>query len=184
MRRLLLLALVGLFVGGCSSGEVFTFAEDDLCEWVSEDDVTSFVNEAYEKLGVEWDGTAVAVPAQGSLWDLSGDYCRWDLTGGGYVIARGLTPASFGTGVTDYSEAEDGDYYSLSGPVSGHPEFDDNIIVGNAAFGRLGFWLEGSDDVLGIEMSLIDGVSHNDWGQTTILFSVADSFLNKMGWTP
>jgi hypothetical protein len=53
MRRLLLLALVGLLVGGCSSGEVFTFADDDLCAWVSEDDVASFVSEAYLQSGAE-----------------------------------------------------------------------------------------------------------------------------------
>ena len=185
MRRLLLLALFGLFVGGCSSGEVFTFAEADLCAWVSEDDVASFVSAAYEKSGVEWDGTAVAVPPRESAWDLSGDYCQWEPTGGGYVIARGLASASFGRG---------------SGiAVSGYPEFDDNIIVGNAGFARYGFWVEGSDEVLGIEVSLPVGqpppprlslpgsdttASDEYWApQETMLFSVANSFLDTMGWT-
>ncbi len=76
MRHLLLL-LVVLWVAGCSfvsSGEVFSFADHDLCERVSEDEVASFVSEAYDKLGVEWDGSVVAVPPDGSAWDVSGDY--------------------------------------------------------------------------------------------------------------
>lgn len=187
MRRFLLLALAGILVGGCSSGEAFAFAKDDLCEWVSEDEVASFVSEAYEKSGVEWDGTAVTVPSQGSVWDMSGYYCQWEPTGGGYVIARGLASSSFGGEATEFPGTEGGDYDSLSGPVFGHPDFGDNIIVGNAAFGRYGFWLSGSDDALGIEMYLPMGVSDIDidWAQQeTMLFSLANRFLNKMGWTP
>lgn len=188
MRRLLLLGLVVLWVAGCSSGssgEAFSFTEDDLCEWVSEDDVASFVTEAYEKSGVEWDGTAVAVSPGGSTWDLSGDYCRWEPTGGGYVIARGVPSVHYGRAVTEFSEAGERVYRSLDGPVSGHPDLDDGVIVGNAAFGRYGFWMQGSDDALGIEMSLPDGVSDGDWAQQeTMLFSAANSFLHKMGWTP
>jgi hypothetical protein len=78
--------------------DVFTFAEDDLCEWVSEDEVTSFVRAAYDESGVEWDGTLTAVRQQGSAWDLGGSYCRWEPAGGGWVIARGLTQPTSGAG--------------------------------------------------------------------------------------
>jgi hypothetical protein len=186
VRRVVLLGLVGLLLSGCSSGDVFTFAEDDLCEWVSEDEVTSFVKKAYDKSGVEWAGSAVAVPHQGSAWDVPGVYCRWEPTGGGWVIARGLKPSSFGSGAVEFSEVGDEVLFPLGpGPVSGHPDFADNIIIANAAFGRLGFWLQDSDEALGLEAYLPDGVSDDDWAeQEKMLSVVANSFLKEMGWTP
>ncbi|MDH3539405.1 MAG: hypothetical protein OEP52_05370 [Acidimicrobiia bacterium] len=140
---------------------------------------------AYDESGVEWDGTLTAVRQQGSAWDLDGSYCRWEPAGGGWVIARGLTPAHFGGGTLDYSEADDPLRSPGYGPVSGHPDFADDVIVANAAFGRLGFWLQGSDEALGLEVHLPVGESDDDRASPERMLSdLANSFLNEMGWTP
>ena len=67
--------------------------------------------------------------------------------------------------------------------VSGHPGVPEGTIAANAAFGRYGFWLEGSDEVLGLEVSL-EGGDVTDWEQQEMmLFLIADGFLTEMGWT-
>jgi hypothetical protein len=171
--------------------DVFTFAEDNLCEWVSEEKVTSFVRSAYALSGFAWDGSVVAAAPEGSAWDLPGrDYCRWEPAGGGYVIARGLTPAQFG-GLVEYSEIADRSGVLLDA-VSGHPDIADGVIAASAAFGRYGFWLQGSDEVLGLEVVLMDsltspenGADGIDWlQQEKMLFHVANSFLRWMNWVP
>jgi hypothetical protein len=168
--------------GACSDEEQprFSFADNDLCEWVSETQVAEFVSEAYSRSGIEWDGSVSAVDPVGSAWaPPGGDYCRWEPTGGGHVIARGLTPSDFGP-VSDYSEW---DQESLMPAVSGHPGVPEGTIAANAAFGRYGFWLEGSDEVLGLEVSL-EGGDVTDWEQQEMmLFLIADGFLTEMGWT-
>lgn len=178
----------GLLIVACGDddegggAEVFRFADDDLCEWISEDEVTEFVREAYALSGIDWEGDVAAAEPSGSAWDLpGGDYCTWIPTGGGHVIARGLTPSQFSP-PNDYSEA---DYDAVThGSVSGHPDFPDGIIAAGAAFGRYGFWLEDSDEVLGLEV-LLDESDSGDWSQQEkMLFHIANSFLAEMGWAP
>ena len=58
----------------------FTFADDDLCEWVSEDEVAEFVAAEFE-----WDGTAVFEGAAADRYRSAGepedpDSCQWTLT--------------------------------------------------------------------------------------------------------
>jgi hypothetical protein len=176
MGRVALVFLAVLLVAGCSSGDAFTFAEDDLCEWVTEADVTSYVTEAFAESDMEWDARAVAVEPHGSTWDLPNDYCRWDLTGSGYVIARGLTPSAFSP-VLSWSEA-----------------FGDGIIAGGAAYGRHGFWLEGSDEALGLEVAFPEGSGLSGGSglppgsgrlsSSEDLFVVANGFLEEMRWAP
>ena len=186
MRRLI--AIVGLVVlvsvaGACSDDEqdVFSFADNDLCEWVSEAEVARFVGEAYSRSGIEWDGSVAAAEPFGSAWDLPGShYCRWEPTGGGYVIARSLAASQFGP-VFDYSVWDQG---TVLPAVSGHPGVADGIIAASAAFGRYGFWLEGSDEALGLEV-VLEGGDATSWGQQEeMLFLIANGFLAEMGWTP
>lgn len=161
--------------------EAFSFADDALCEWVSEAEVAEFVSEAYSRSGIEWERTVSAVDPVGSAWDLPGsDYCRWEPTGGGHVIARGLTTSDFGP-VIDYSEW---DQQSVLPTVSGHPGVPDGTIAASAAFGRYGFWLEGSNEVLGLEVVLEGGIPPNSEQQEEMLFVVANGFLTELGWTP
>ena len=183
MKRFFVVIAVAAMIsvaGACSDEEQtrFSFADNDLCEWVSETEVTRFVSEAYSGSGIEWDGSVSAVEPVGSAWDLPGtDYCRWETIEGGHVIARGLAPSDFGP-VSDYSEW---DQESMMPAVSGHPEVPEGIIAANAAFGRYGFWVERSDEALGLEV-VFDGV--DDWEQEEMmLFAIADSFLAEMGWT-
>jgi hypothetical protein len=167
---------------------VFTFAEDNLCGWVSEDEVTAFVRGAYAQAGVDWNGSVVAAVPEGSAWYLpSRDYCRWETTGGGYIIARGLNPSQFEDPI-EYSAIAH-EYGIGFGAVSGHPDLAEGVIAANAAFGRLGFWLQGSDEVLGLEVVLGgDGAAYDiEVGPAQsqrMLFHLANSFLREMNWVP
>jgi len=134
---------------------------------------------------VGWSGTVVGAAPTGSAWDLPGDdYCRWEPTGGGYIIARGLTPAQFGQLPREFSQAALSNGILLD-TVRGHPDVPDDVIAAHAAFGRYGFWLEGSEEVLGLEVLLADPADDVDWPeQEKMLFRVANSFLRDMNWVP
>ena len=163
---------------------VFTFAESDLCDRLSAEQVATFVRAGYSLVGVEWDGDAVAVAPAGSAWDLPGDYCRWDLTGGGYLIARGLDPSQFGRPIL-YSQMDEDDSLLSAGAVLGYPHAPAGFISANAAFGRYGFWLPGTDEALGLEMSLGGGWSDAGLGWARyerMLFYVASDLLAEIGW--
>ena len=180
MRWVVLMCLTALVAAGCSSGDVFTFAEDDLCDWVSEDEVTSFVRDAYAQSGIEWDGSVVAAEPGASAWDLpDSDYCQWEPSDGGHVIARGFPPSQFLGGIIEFPTLNE---TTPIGNYSEHPSVADYVIVGNAAFGRFGFWLEDSDEKLGLEVAFREGTTDEDW--ENMLFDVANSFLSEMGWIP
>ena len=176
VSAIVVLSVLALGAGACGDDddetEVFSFMTDDLCGWISEAEVAEFVREAYAQSGVDWNRGVAAAEPDGSAWDLPGrDYCRWVPTGGGYVIARGLDPSFFNH-------------------ESGHPDLADGVIAADAAFGRYGFWLEGTDEVLGLE-AVLEQVAEDplepdgiDWAQQQrMLFHIANSFLTEMGWT-
>ena len=197
VSAIVVLSVLALGAGACGDDddetEVFSFMTDDLCGWISEAEVAEFVREAYAQSGVEWNGGVAAAEPDGSAWDLPGrDYCRWVPTGGGYVIARGLDPSMFFDPVEEFSEIADevGSLGFAGFAVSGHPDLADGVIAANAAFGRYGFWLEGTDEVLGLE-AVLEQVAEDplepdgiDWAQQQrMLFHIANSFLTEMGWT-
>lgn len=109
----------------------FTFADDDLCEWVSEDEVAEFVAAEYE-----WDGTAVLEGAGGTE---DADSCQWILTStagddAGSVWAGNATSTSDNDfskrHIADF-DAEVGSGYVREGgsAVSGHPSLSDGVVV-------------------------------------------------------
>lgn len=104
LAGIVLLVFVVVLVAGCPSEQAvpFDFDTDDLCEWVSAEDVAGLVGEAYG-----WEATAVEVPPEyPEEWD-----CQWELTGSdgrdGEVVA--------GEAVW---EAWDGRPYDLTGAMT------------------------------------------------------------------
>lgn len=182
-----LAAVIVVAVGGLTllfrGEDAFSFAEDDLCGLLTDDEVETIVREAYAAVGIDWDGTVQAVAPSGSAWDLPGqEYCRWDPTGGDYVIARHLASSQFDL-PDAFSELDPGEGIAFR-TVYGHPDLDEDVIAGGAAFGRYGFWMQGSDDVLGLEAVLRNGADTIDWAeQEKMLVHIAGDFLDRMGWT-
>ncbi len=71
MRWLIGLVARGVALSGCSTSDSFTVGEDDLCEWLTEEQVAAAAAAGYATLGVDWDGEpeviheGAVVPAPG-----------------------------------------------------------------------------------------------------------------------
>ena len=191
-RALLTLALLGS-AAACSGGddsEAFAFADDDLCEWVSADEVAAFFASAYE-----WEATAEAINTS----DAGPDECWWRLTnansddeyvdvGAGNADPGGLLPYD------EVTEYEGGPVRAPGGTVSGHPALSDGVVVQSAGWGVYSFWVPPGTEHLSLLASwhagdgeVVTGVDSAIDEQVRIeeqnrFFSFADQFLNELGW--
>lgn len=157
---------------------VFVHGEDDLCEWITEEDVARFAREAHAAIGAEWDGEAALSQA-----DWGEAECHWMLLQG---YERGGVSAEFVSvradnhdDVVDYADLLE--FNSLQGePVSGHPDLPAGVLLVGQAYGRYAFWLPGMDDavMLTVHLDQADQDAHD-----TALFAVANGFLEALGWT-
>jgi len=161
----------------------FTFAEDDLCTWVSEDEVAEFVAAEFA-----WEGTVVLDPSSG------GDGCGWRLTSTdddvvfdvGAAAARWSlfgpdnTPIGLGeVEVVDFDE-EAGTVDDVDTGVSGHPSLSDGVVVINGGWGNYAFWVPPIDECLELFVSVEPVVPEGELEART--FGVADRFLQELGW--
>jgi len=158
----------------------FTFADDDLCEWVSEDEVAEFVAAEFE-----WDGTAVLEGASEPEEDP--DSCQWRLMStageaGGVTAGNASTWEDFNNEPYDFSEVEVVDFNEDLGfveigssAVSGYPSLSDGVVVHSGGFGQYAFWVPPSDEYLYLMVVIEDG----DEGE---FFGVADRFVRELGW--
>lgn len=184
MRRLIVaLAVFSLIPAGCSSGEAFVFGEDDLCEWVTEEDVTGFARDAYEAVGADWAGTAELI---GEHWVEDGtEYeCGWGLSGseGLILVYAEPVPQASDEEVVAYGD-QNVTNIPIIGIVSEHPEFEDDVLISNHAFGRYGFWVPSSDAQLVLSVNLEGDLELEDEHWEVPLFVVANGFLEEMNWT-
>ena len=166
--------------------EAFVFGEDDLCQWVTEEDVTEYAREAYEAVGVEWDGEAVLTNQR---WVEEGaEYeCQWSLStlsGKGFEgvvhVETWPVPPPEETQFVAYEDMTT-TFIRIGHTIVGHPEFADDVLVTNNAFGRYGIWVPTSDDQLVIAVNLGIEDESLDWEVPT--FVIANGFLEKMNWT-
>ena len=148
------LVAVGLLVAACSSDSsestseddptvqdaVFSFEDDDLCEWISEDTLTGFVAGEFD-----WDGVAVQVtPSSGQTADEPRGRlaCHWELTesSGGYVTIYAPTTLDVGFGLENYDDVAG---FIVDQPVLGHPALSEGVAYfqGGSADLRSGFQL-------------------------------------------
>ena len=198
-RSIALVAGLVLTLGACSSDptvseqssipsdEAFVFGEDDLCRWVTEEDVTGIARKAYESVGVEWDGNAVLTNQH---WVEEGaEYeCQWSLTaldGSGFEgvihVETWPVPSPDESPLVPYDDLTP-TYFPAGVTVSGHPAFADDVLIMNEAFGRFAVWIPTSDDQLVVAVNLGIEDESLDWESPT--FVVANGFLEKMNWTP
>lgn len=165
-----------------TSVEVFSFADDDLCEWVTEEELTGFVTEAFD-----WNGSAIQTAPDAP------DKCEWRLTdvaaGNGFVVAYDATGSEF-----QGTEAEPVDFAALDVvdfsdhtpvemdvvAVSGHPNLSDGVVAYDYGFGQYVFWVPPRQEYLGLYFPLIGGASEF-WADPSY-FMVADQVLRELAW--
>jgi len=164
--------------------EVFSFADDDLCEWVTQEELTGFITEAFD-----WNGSAVQTPP-----DSPSAKCEWRLTGDDVgepnsVFAFDATGSEF-----EGTEAEPVDFAALDVvdfsdhtpvegdvvAVSGHPDLSDGVVAYDYGWGMYVFWVPPRDDYLGLSLPLLNGASEV-WADAAY-FEVADQILHELGW--
>ena len=168
----------------------FTFADDDLCEWVSEDEVAEFVATEFD------DPEVTVVLDENSGGPENPDSCQWVLTStapdefgsvsaanaelpGAESIAKAGPPVDFD---------EEGGFVEIGSAVSGHPSLSDGVVVYNNAFLRYLFWVPPSEQYL--EVSILGYPSEesadedeDDWADDQArVFGVADRFVQELGW--
>jgi len=163
---------------------VFSFARDEICEWVSTDEVADMVSAVYP-----WDGDAEIKESvsDDEAWPAG---CLWALTGGdgnGYLQTGDASMwVRIGGAPLEVSE-EPGVEYRDAEPVeigiavSGHPGLSDGVVVYNGAFGQFAFWVPPLDEYLAFSMMVpeVGGVFDEDR-----FFLVADALLRELGWIP
>ncbi|MBT8240580.1 MAG: hypothetical protein KJN63_05075 [Acidimicrobiia bacterium] len=185
-------------VGG-DDEPVFSFAEHDLSEWVSEDEVAEFVAAEFD-----WNGTATKV---NGYEDAAG---HWELSsadgpsGSVIVVDGGLSEDFDGNPYNFDLRMERQGALDYQGPVcvgdfvAGHPALSDGVVVHNGGFGQFTFavppdteWLllfldvpgRTDDDWTSCEGSITTGgVASEDYEPR--FFAVADHFLEELGWLP
>jgi hypothetical protein len=195
------LLVLGMSVPGCSGErDVLSFADDDLCEWVTEAEVAEFVAAEFD-----WDGTATEVEAV----DDPTVACRWELssadgTGGSVLVIDGGQSEDFDGNRFDYDAMMKAQgVLDYQGPVCvgdfvvGHPALSDGAVVSNWGFGQFAFGTPSVTEWLLLYLDVPGRTSAEDWtsceGSITTggvasedyeprYFAVADHFLRELGW--
>ena len=188
-RATVALALLSLLLAACAGdnqAEPFDFETDDLCTWVSAEDMGEFVEDAYE-----WSVTAVdlVTPPSSDGWD-----CQWKLTGSdgqpGEVAAEEVDWETFSGGPYDIHEAMTQDVVDfvevdeatvpIGATVVGHPSMGDGVVVHNGGFGQFAFGVPPRDQYLQVSVVVPDD---DDWEESEPRFlAVANSMLDALGW--
>jgi hypothetical protein len=165
--------------------DVFSFGRDDLCQWVTEDEVAEMVSAVYP-----WEGSAeLEEPV------VDDALCTWKLTGGdghGYLYADdasewvhiGAGPYDFAAELAaepavEYREIGRADVWPFA--VSGHPGLSEGVLVHSAGFGQMAFWVPPREEYLAFSMAVPDAGDVYDEDR---FFVVADAFLQELGWVP
>ncbi len=166
-----------------TSVDVFSFADDDLCEWVTEDEVAGFVATAFE-----WDGTVTQSPPDAPLGGPT--TCEWQLTADGdptgILVATEAQWQTFGgspydlaaLAVVDYDDADPAEIERAA--VSGHPALSEGVLVTADGWGQFAFWVPPRDQYLAL---MIDVPGEElSYPIDDRVFSIADQFLRELGW--
>jgi hypothetical protein len=161
-----------------SQADVFSFADDDLCGWVTEEEVTEFIAAAFD-----WNGTVTQTPPDAPK------SCEWRLTG---TAGESLTIAydaeqwqaweggPFDFAALDVVDFSDEDPRAVDGAwVSGHPALSDGVLVTGDGWGGYAFWVPPREEYLALSVS-VPG-EELEYPDDRVL-EVADQFLNEFGW--
>jgi outer membrane murein-binding lipoprotein Lpp len=164
--------------------ESFDFDTDDLCTWVSAEEVGGFVEEAFgwEVIAVDlyippysdscqWKLTGI----DGELGEVHAGVADWKtFEGTPYDLHRMMTQ-----GVVDFAELDE---LPIGVSVSGHPSLREGVVVHNGGFGQFAFGVPPRDQYIEIGVAVRD---EQDWEQfEPKFFAVANSMIEALGWLP
>ena len=168
-----------------SIGEEFSFVDDDLCEWVTDEDVAEMLADVFD-----WTGTLTEQPSPTNRsGEQEADNCLWVLSGNGegvFAVHDAGQSESFGGGALDlgevdiveFSEDDPGDL-EIGAAVSGHPALSDGVVVFNGGFGQFAFWVPPRQEYLALVLAVpgVDDVFEGDR-----FFMIADQLVRELGW--
>jgi hypothetical protein len=159
---------------------VFSSERDDLCEWVTGDEVAEYVTAA--GFAVEGPATATEPVTE----DTTGWDCAWTFASG-EELQLGVRnhPGRLDSlqeldMIVEYQEP--GQIMQPGATVSGHPALSDGVVVENNGFLRFTFYTPGRDDVLNVSFWTED--AGNEDGYEAALMAFSDSVLSDLGWVP
>lgn len=168
------------YVGICRDDPAaFAFATDDLCDWVSENEITEFVAAEFD-----WNGTATEIDTRNDAG------CYWELTETlgpgtlGFIAPIELTIPDDVEHYDPESEIEIG--LVIGTPILGHPYLSDGVAYYLRGFGPLAFgvpddnrWfvVDGLPDIK-TSPAVAQGDAWIGW------FGVADRLIDELGWMP
>ncbi len=174
-----------------SQADVFSFADDDLCEWVSEAEIAEWVAAEFDLDGTASEvGTTDAVVA--CEWTIeSTDGEEAVVTAGDAALWRGFdgdiydfTARMADAGVIEYPPPQGS--VEIGGWVVGHPAVSDDVVVHNGGFGRFAFgvppgpWLQVSIYTEDGDENWDKGVAYEEY--EAHYFALVDRFLRELGW--
>ena len=138
-------------------GTAFSFADDDLCEWITADEVAGFFASVYD-----WDGVAEV----SSTGDRAPDECWWRLisaTGGAFyeVFAGNARPGALLP--AEVVLFDGGPVSTPGGTVSGHPALSDGVVVQREGWGVYAFWVPPRDDALALFFTRLSTRVLGEW---------------------
>lgn len=147
----------------------FSFADDDLCEWITEVEIAAMVAAVYD-----WSGEATLVPPL----DMA---CRWELTGDDEL------PPFVGITEVDHGEdrtrpwAEDETFSIDDVVVVGHPELSEGAGYYIGLFGYFAVGVPEDGRYVGLSVMMpADTVLLEDWA--TGMIRIGDLVLRELGW--
>lgn len=158
--------------------EGFRSERDDLCEWVTGDEVVEYVTAA----GFAVEGPATA--SEPATEDTTGWYCAWTFASGeepqlGVKDRPGRLDSLQQLDMIVVYE-EPGQIMDPGGTVSGHPALSDGVVVENNAFLRFAFYTPGRDEVLNIAFQSEGG--GNEEGYEAAVMGASERVLSDLGW--
>lgn len=155
--------------------EVFDPESDDLCQWVTADDIVEFLTAA----GATVDGPATEIEANAD--DETGWNCAWTLRSG-EEIQIGASASRLASSMQNLDMVAEyeapGQVMSPGAVVSGHPDLSDGVIVENMAFGRFGFFPPGLDGQLNVGIYDSNVTSSFE----SVVMITGDELLGELGW--
>lgn len=146
----------------------FSFADDDLCEWITEVEIAEMVSAVYG-----WDGAATQVEP----YEFA---CRWELTGDEEV------PPLVGIAESDRSDApirqwaDDPSFSIGRDVVVGHPDMTEGAGFVLGAFGDFAVGVPEDGRFVQLFVMMPEDTIVDDWMTDTI--RLGDLVLRELGW--
>lgn len=163
-----------------SDVEAFSFAEHDLCEWITPERIAEIVAAEYDWEGTatEFDGNTGFPPPGGCGWVLSGD-----------PVSDPFANVAIWDGSSSYPEfdvAVDYDDFDPDGIefgewVAGHPALSDGALFALGGWGAVRFGFPSQGQVIEMMLDVPGEEFREDYW--TSMASVADRLMTELGWT-